>query len=451
MHSLQVSARLIAELLEASAAGHSPRALVRELAAVLGAHATLSRVELGAPLPPAIAERIGTEWRTVEVASSRRAATVIAPGLAVVAQGGLPPVLADREVQRAIGAVMGMAAQHIDVVQRLAHLSRKAQLVNRELRADLERVDDPGAVVANSSRMRSALARVAQVARHPTTVLLLGESGSGKEVLARELHRRSPRAHRAMLQLNCAAIPETLIESELFGHERGAFTGAERAHAGVFERTHRSTLLLDEVGELSLAAQAKLLRVLQEGKIRRVGGDTEVSVDVRLVAATHRSLATMVGERTFREDLFYRLDVFQIEVPPLRDRREDLAPLISAVGRELATRMGIALPPISRGFVAKLAAHDWPGNVRELRNLLESALVLGGGTAFVLPEEFPRRSTTRGPRPFDAAVRDTIEDVLRATRGKLYGADGAAARLGMPPATLQSKMKKLGIERRRFV
>jgi transcriptional regulator with PAS, ATPase and Fis domain len=299
--------------------------------------------------------------------------------------------------------------------------------------------------------MRAALSRIAQVARHPTTVLLLGESGSGKEVLARELHRRSPRAHRAMLQLNCAAIPEALIESELFGHERGAFTGAERAHAGVFERAHRSTLLLDEVAELSPAAQAKLLRVLQEGKVRRVGGETEIPIDVRLVAATHRPLAAMVAAGTFREDLYYRLDVFCVEVPALRDRREDLAPLVNVIGRELAARMGATLPPISRGLIAKLAAHDWPGNVRELRNLLESALVLGNGTAFVLPEELSRRSTIRGSRPFDAAVRETIEEVLRATHGKLYGANGAAARLGMPPATLQSKMKKLGIERRRFV
>ena len=448
---MSAATRLIAELLQASAGVHSPRALVRAIAVVLGAHARLLRVELQHPLPAAIAERVGTEWRSAEAASTRRALTVIAPGLAVAAQGALPEVLTEHEVQRAIAGVMDMAARHLDVVQRLAHLSRKAQVSNRELRADLERADDPGAVVANSPRMRTALARIAQVARHPTTVLLLGESGSGKEVLARELHRRSPRAHRAMLQLNCAAIPEALIESELFGHERGAFTGAERAHAGVFERAHRSTLLLDEVGELSPAAQAKLLRVLQEGTIRRVGGETEVAIDVRLVAATHRSLADMVVAGTFREDLYYRLDVFSIEVPSLRDRSEDLAPLVDAIGRELATRMGATLPPISRGLLAKLAAHDWPGNVRELRNLLESALVLGGGTAFVLPEVFPRRSTARGPRKFDAAVRDTIEEVLRATHGKLYGANGAAARLGMPPATLQSKMKKLGIERRRFV
>ncbi len=448
---MSAGTRLIAELLQASAGGHSPRALVRAIATVLGAHAGLVRVELQPPLPPAIAERLGTEWRSVEAASTRRALTVLAPGLAVAALGALPQLLTDREVQCAIAGVMDLAARHLDVVQRLAHLSRKAQVENRELRSDLERADDPGAVVANSARMRTALARIAQVARHPTTVLLYGESGSGKEVLARELHRRSPRAHRAMLQLNCAAIPEALIESELFGHERGAFTGAERAHAGVFERAHRSTLLLDEVGELSPSAQAKLLRVLQEGKIRRVGGETEVAVDVRLVAATHRSLAAMVAAGTFREDLFYRLDVFSIEVPALRDRRDDLAPLVDAIGRELAVRMGTTLPAISRGLLAKLAAHDWPGNVRELRNLLEAALVLGGGTAFVLPEEFPRRSAARGPRPFDAAVRETIEKVLRATHGKLYGANGAAARLGMPPATLQSKMKKLGIERRRFV
>ena len=447
---MSAGTKLVAELLQAVAGGHSPRALVRAIAAVLGAHARLVRVELQTPLPPAIVERVGTEWRAVVAASSARGAVVIAPGLAVVPEGALPDLLTEREMQRAIRGVIDLAARHLDVVHRLAQLSRRAQAENRELRADLERADDGGTVVANSPRMRAALARIAQVARHPTTVLLLGPSGSGKEVLSRELHRRSLRAHRAMLQLNCAAIPETLIESELFGHERGAFTGAERTHAGVFERAHRSTLLLDEVGELSAAAQAKLLRVLQEGRVRRVGGSAEIAVDVRLVAATHRSLAEMVAAGTFREDLYYRLDVFSVEVPALRDRREDLAPLVAAIGGELCARMGVPLPPISRGLVAKLAAHDWPGNVRELRNLLESALVLGGGAAFALPEEFPRRSTARGPRAFDAAVRDTIEDVLRATHGKIYGANGAAARLGMPPATLQSKMKKLGIERRRF-
>ena len=170
-----------------------------------------------------------------------------------------------------------------------------------------------------------------------------------------------------MLHLNCGAIPEALVDSELFGHERGAFTGAERAHAGVFERAHRSTLLLDEVGELPLAAQVKLLRVLQERTVRRVGGEVEVSVDVRLIAATHRPLAAMVEAGAFREDLYYRLAVFAIAVPPLRDRRADLGPLIAALVRELATSLALPVPAIPRGMLARLEAHAWPGNVRELR------------------------------------------------------------------------------------
>jgi transcriptional regulator with GAF, ATPase, and Fis domain len=283
-------------------------------------------------------------------------------------------------------------------------------------------------------------------------VLISGESGSGKEVLAREIHRRSPRAHRPILQLNCGAIPENLVESELFGHERGAFTGADRMHAGLFERAHRGTLFLDEVGELPLAAQVKLLRVLQERQVRRIGGTAQIDVDVRLIAATNRPLAKMVEDGTFREDLYYRLDVFAIRVPPLRERRGDLAPLVSTLVAQLADKLGLDPPPITRATLSKLDAHEWPGNVRELMNVLETALILGGGRSLELPEEFAKRATrdvAERPR-FESAVREAIEQSLRATRGKIYGTDGAAARLGLKPGTLQSKMRKLGIRREDF-
>jgi transcriptional regulator with PAS, ATPase and Fis domain len=303
--------------------------------------------------------------------------------------------------------------------------------------------------------MRAALSRAELVARHPTTVLLMGESGSGKEVLAREIHHRSPRAHRPMIQLNCGALPEALVESELFGHERGAFTGAERLHVGAFERAHRGTLFLDEIGELPMGAQVKLLRVLQERQIRRVGGDAQFDVDVRLIAATNRRLTSMVQEGSFREDLFYRLDVFAIHVPPLRERKGDLGPLVAASCRELAQKLDAPVPPISRAFLARLEAHDWPGNVRELMNALETAMILGGGSSLELPDDFPRRSkrgevTSTDATRFDSAVRLAIEEALRATRGKIYGTDGAASRLGLKPGTLQSKMRKLGIRRAGF-
>jgi transcriptional regulator with PAS, ATPase and Fis domain len=257
-----------------------------------------------------------------------------------------------------------------------------------------------------------------------------------------------------MLQLNCGAIPASLIESELFGHERGAFTGADRVHVGLFERAHRGTLFLDELGELPLVAQVKLLRVLQERQIRRVGGTAVIDVDVRLIAATNRKLDEMVNDGTFREDLYYRLDVFSIRVPSLRERRGDLAPLVSSLVGQLAQKLGTDAPRVTRAALARLEAHDWPGNVRELMNVLETAMILGGGRSLELPEEFARRTSRTLPDPtgsrFEHAMRNTIEESLRATRGKIYGAEGAAARLGLKPGTLQSKMKKLGIRRDDF-
>jgi transcriptional regulator with GAF, ATPase, and Fis domain len=350
-----------------------------------------------------------------------------------------------------LGQIIETATRHMTVVQRVADLSRRAHVESRELRASLERLDPHTDVVARSAAMRAALERAQRVAAYPTTVLLTGESGSGKEVLAREIHRRSPRAHRPMLQLNCGAIPESLIESELFGHERGAFTGADRVHVGLFERAHRGTLFLDEVGELPLAAQVKLLRVLQERQIRRVGGTAVIDVDVRLIAATNRNLEAMVSDGRFREDLYYRIEVFSIRVPPLRERRSDLAPLVSSLVGQLAEKLGTEAPQVTRAALARLEAHDWPGNVRELANVLETSLILGGGRSFELPEKFARRpgrksADATGAR-FEHAMRKTIEESLRATQGKIYGADGAAVRLGLKPGTLQSKMKKLGIRR----
>ena len=449
--------RAIGDVLAAVADAHTPRALVRAIATSLSAHVALRRVELRASAPIAIVERERGRgvraWRSVEPAPDPRA-ELLAPGLAVIAARELPPALAARDFRVALGHVIATATRHAGVVQRVATLSRRAHAESRELRADLARVDGAGGasgLVARSAAMRDAVARARLVAAHPTTVLLAGESGSGKEVLAREIHRCSPRAHRPLVQLNCGAIPEGLVESELFGHERGAFTGAERRHAGVFERAHRGTLLLDEIGELPLAAQVKLLRVLQERQIRRVGGTDIVDVDVRVIAATNRSLAALVERGAFREDLYYRLDVFSIRVPPLRERRGDLAPLAAALVEQLAQRLGVAAPPVTRAVLAKLDAHDWPGNVRELANALEAALILGGGRALELPEALAARARGRpDPSRFDSAVRAALEEALRATRGKIYGADGAAARLGLKPGTLQSKLRKLRISRADF-
>jgi transcriptional regulator with GAF, ATPase, and Fis domain len=442
----------IADLLGAVGDAHTPRSLVRAIATSLSSHLALRRVELRTVMPFAIVERDGQDWRTVDPVPDPRA-ELIAAGVAVLATRPLPPAFTTAAFRAALAQVVDTATRHMSVVQRVATLSRRAHVETRELRADLQRLDTSPEIVARSRAMREALARAHLVAIHPTTVLLVGESGVGKEILAREIHRRSPRARRPMLQLNCGAIPETLVESELFGHERGAFTGADRQHIGVFERAHRGTLFLDEIGELPLSAQVKLLRVLQERQIRRVGGTALIDVDVRLIAATNRALPAMVADGRFREDLYYRLDVFSIRVPPLRDRRGDLAPLVSSLVDQLSRKLGVAAPPVTRAVLARLDAHDWPGNVRELMNVLETALILGGGRTLELPEELATRTRAKhssGPR-FEAAVRAAIEESLRATRGKIYGDDGAAVRLGLKPGTLQSKMRKLGIRREDFV
>jgi len=431
---------------------HTARALARAIAEGLAPYVPIRRLELRAVAPPTAVELEDGQWRAVASDPDPRAVS-LALGLAGVLGVPLSPAYATPEFRDVLGRIVETATRHLDVVQRVATLSRRAHVESRELRADLERLDHSTPIIARSSAMRDALARAHLVATHPTTVLITGESGSGKEVLAREIHRRSPRSHRAMLQLNCGAIAENLVESELFGHERGAFTGADRTHVGLFERAHRGTLFLDELGELPLAAQVKLLRVLQERQVRRVGGTVQIDVDVRLIAATNRPLATMVANGAFREDLYYRLDVFAIRVPPLRERRGDLAPLVTSLVSELAARLGVEAPGITRSVLSRLDAHDWPGNVRELMNVLETALILGGGHSLELPEEFAQRSRSKRleTRPkFETAVREAIEESLRVTRGKIYGADGAAARLGLKPGTLQSKMRKLGIRREAF-
>ncbi len=365
------------------------------------------------------------------------------------------------QLWRCVARVLAPALRARRVVRRVAALSRRAHQGNRELRGRIEMLEESGAPAARSAAMRRALARAERVAGFDTTVLLVGESGTGKEVLARWLHRRSPRASRPLLQVNCGALPGELIESALFGHERGAFTGASRLHHGLFERADRGTLLLDEVAELPAAAQVKLLRVLQEGRFERLGGERARSVDVRVLAATHRSLERLVEQGRFREDLYYRLAVFPIELPPLRARQDDLPALVAALLQELCARMGRPPPAVPERAMQRLRAHSWPGNVRELRNVLEQALVMSRGPSLVLPETLTRRgrgapapAASRGEtsaETFEEGARRCIEAALTVCGGKIYGPGGAAERLALKPGTLQSKMRKLGIERRAFV
>jgi transcriptional regulator with GAF, ATPase, and Fis domain len=292
--------------------------------------------------------------------------------------------------------------------------------------------------------------KVQQVAATDATVLITGETGTGKEVIARAIHALSPRKDKIMVKLNCAAIPESLVESELFGHEKGAFTGALARKLGRFELADQGSLFLDEVGELPLELQAKLLRVLQEGEFERVGGTETRRVDVRVIAVTNRDLVRSAREGSFRADLYYRLNVFPITLPPLRSRKEDLPLLVQHFVRKYAEKYGKPIETVPQCIMTALYAHDWPGNVRELQHMLERAVILTRGTDLVLEED----SLVADDQPLPSCI-ETLEEmerahilkVLEATGWRVAGKQGAAELLGLPPSTLESRMKKLGITR----
>ena len=308
-------------------------------------------------------------------------------------------------------------------------------------------------IVGTSVALERVLARADVVAPTPSTVLIQGETGTGKELIARAIHERSGRRDRALVTLNCAAIPAALLESELFGHERGAFTGALERKLGRFEAADGGTLFLDEVGEIPLELQSKLLRVLQEQEFERLGGTRTIRVDVRLVAATNRDLLRMVQEQCFREDLYYRLNVFPIQVPPLRERPEDIPALVHHFVRRFATRMNRRIEVIPPGTIYALQRHTWPGNVRQLENLVERSVILSTGPTLEVPLEDRMPHTIAAPRAAGVVTtlagleRSHILAVLEEANWMIAGPRGAAVRLGMKRTTLQSRMKRLGIER----
>ena len=356
---------------------------------------------------------------------------------------------------------------------RLRALLRERRALRQqvvELRDEVREAYSFGPIVGESAIIRGVLAELAQVAASDATVLLLGETGTGKELLARALHERGHRAARPFVPVNCAALPENLVESELFGHERGAFTGAHTRKPGRFELAHRGTLFLDEIGDLPANAQAKLLRVLQDGEVHRVGSTQATKVDVRVVAATNQDLVARVAERMFRADLFYRLSVFPINVPPLRERAEDIPILARHLALQCARRMGKRVTGITEDAIDALTSYDWPGNVRELQNVIERAVILAAnGTvtadtirldrirAAAVPAESPAPAApplpvlpeppeTR-PSTLAEAERVAIIEALRQAEGRVSGPSGAAALLGLKPTTLHAKMKKLGVRR----
>jgi len=305
----------------------------------------------------------------------------------------------------------------------------------------------PAEIVGRSAALRQVLSQAEQVASTDSTVLLLGETGTGKELFASHIHSLGARRGRPMVRVNCAAIPATLIESELFGREKGAFTGALARQVGRFELADHSTIFLDEIGDLPVDVQVKLLRVLEERKFERLGSPRPISVDTRIIAATHRNLEQRVAEGAFREDLYYRLNVFPILVPPLRDRAEDIPLLVQRLVDEFSRTFGKRIELIERETMSALQRYSWPGNIRELRNVVERAMIVTTSRRLVIPlPESTSSAVARSPKLLDVE-REHILAVLESSSWRIRGSGGAAARLGMKPTTLETRMAKLGLKR----
>src|ERR1700722_2185260 len=326
--------------------------------------------------------------------------------------------------------------------------------------AHANRHQDFERIIGNSRALMETLGLVRLVAPTDSTVLIEGETGTGKELIASAIHNLSTRRGRPFVKLNCAAIPFELLESELFGHEKGAFTGAIAQKIGRFETADTGTLFLDEIGDLPRALQPKLLRVLQEQEFERLGSSRTHRISVRLLAATHRNLTHMVARNEFRSDLYYRLNVFPVVLPPLRERRQDIAPLVSHFVELFARRMGKRIEQISQTTMNAFIEYSWPGNIRELQNVVERSVIMSSDGVFCVDEAWfsgdsRRVSLPQKPKPADAVAnasgeRQIIEDALMGSRGRVSGANGAAAKLGVPPSTLEYRVKKLRIRKGHF-
>jgi transcriptional regulator with GAF, ATPase, and Fis domain len=363
-------------------------------------------------------------WSDATVARVRTVGQILANGLY------------RRQAEAELGARLGA----------IEELKGRLEAENLYLRDEVAPTHGFEHVVGHSAVMRTVLERAVMVAGTSTTVLLLGETGTGKEILAEAIHRQSARGQSILVKVNCAALPQTLVESELFGHEKGAFTGATAAKAGRFELADGGTLLLDEIGDLPLDLQPKLLRVLQQGEFERVGGTRTHKVDVRVIAATNRDLPRALAEGRFRDDLYYRLGVFPILLPPLRDRREDIPLLVWAMIDRLQARLGRRISRVPKPVMDRLVSYAWPGNVRELGNVVERALILSAGPALQVEETLGAAGPRRADR-LDEVEREHILHVLKRCEWRVQGAGNAAAMLGLNPSTLRSRMQKLGIAR----
>jgi transcriptional regulator with GAF, ATPase, and Fis domain len=346
-------------------------------------------------------------------------------------------------------------------LEEVKALKEKLEAENIYLQEEIKRDHNFEEIVSTSNAFRKVLEKIEQVAETDATVLILGESGTGKELIARAIHSVSKRSNRPLVKLNCAALPVSLIESELFGHEKGAFTGAVSQKTGRFELADGGTIFLDEIGEMPLEVQAKLLRVLQEGEFERVGSSKTIKVDVRVIAATNRELQASMNNKEFRADLYYRLNVFPVVSPPLRDRKEDIPVLVNHFCRKYGTKFGKKINSISKPVLDSLLNYSWPGNVRELENIIERGIIVSKGDVLESGEWLPKptvhtqeasvpaivKGENREPLSWEEMERNHILEVLTKTKWKIRGEDGAARILKLNPTTLEAKMKKLQISR----
>ena len=361
------------------------------------------------------------------------------------------PDPADLEFLTQVAIQIAYAIDHVQAYEQIDRLRDQLSKENVYLTEELKLMTHTGSFVGRSLAFRHVIGLARDVAPTPSTVFITGETGTGKELIAQAIHDWSPRHSKPMVRVNCAAFPAGLVESELFGHERGAFTGADRTREGRFELAHGGTLFLDEIGEMPLETQAKLLRILQDGMIDRLGGKQPIHVDVRVIAATNRNLPAAVKNGTFRADLFYRLNVFPINVPPLRNRPEDIPLLARHFLKQYGVKFSRSCKDIEQESLERLIRYTWPGNVRELENVIERAMILSREPILRVDQHVlgsqDSSFTTSPPASLKDLERQHILQTLTLTHWRIEGPDGAALRLGIPPGTLRSRMKQFGMTR----
>ena len=355
-----------------------------------------------------------------------------------------------------VSDIVSIAVSNALAYEQINSLKEQLQLENRVLQDEIVQGSIYEEIVGSSPSLQKVLAEINKVAKTDSTVLVTGETGTGKELVAHAIHRRSPRSARALVKVNCAALPTELIASELFGHEKGAFTGALQQRIGRFEAANGGTIFLDEIGELLPEMQIALLRVLQEREFERVGGNRTIQTDVRVIAATNRNLEKEVSDGRFRRDLYYRLNVFPVHVPPLRERSDDIPILVDYYAERLSGRMGKRIRQIEKRSLDAMLQYSWPGNIRELQNVIERGVILADGEVLRLEQgalvsELNRRSPVSSELPSPVGDQKAeIESILRETRGRISGANGAAIRLGIPASTLESRIRMLKINKHQF-